>query len=319
MTANGPGTAKTAFIFPGHCVSVGMGRSEPWQNPAVERLYSYAGELLGYDIKALMLAGPLERLRQTSCAQPAVFLASLSVFLELEYLGAAADLVAGRSLGDLTAVVAAGGLSPEEGLRLIKTRGEIFERACAASPGRMSVLLGLPEDTVRRICAQAACDSGEVCAVAGVNTAENFVISGGAAALAAADRAARAAGGHVMEIHMPGAFHSPLMRGAELEFSEVLAKADFREPRLPVADDRSPGGFVAGRAGLRKFLTAQISTGVDWRRRSEILRGAGVCVLCELGPSQGMARIASGAIPGSSYYEISSSSAARAFFRERAA
>ncbi|OGR41453.1 MAG: hypothetical protein A2X35_10620 [Elusimicrobia bacterium GWA2_61_42] len=310
--------AKKAFLFPGHSVRLGMGHREPPLAPAAARLYAAAEKILGYDISALMKAGPLEELRRTRNSQPAVFLASLAAFYDLAALGVAPEILAGRSLGDLTAVVASGALSFEEGLALIKRRGEIFERACARHPGRMAVLLGLPEESARGICAQAAA-SGGVCEIAGVNTDSNFVISGTAAAVGAAERAARGSGAHVMDIAMPGPFHSSLMREAGLEFGELLDKTGFSEPRLPIVNERSPSGFVGGCAELREFLTAQIHTGVNWKQRTAIMQAAGVGVICELGPSQGMARIASGLIPGSSFYEVETHAEAAAFAASLAA
>jgi [acyl-carrier-protein] S-malonyltransferase len=299
-------TVKKAFLFPGHSVRLGMGHSEAKLPDASVLLYSKAEKILGYDLAGLMRHGPLAQLRRTIHSQPAVYLASLAPFYDLAALGVFPDALAGRSLGDFTAVVASGALSFEEGLAIIKLRAEIFERACRRNPGRMAVLLGLPEEIMRHICAEAINDTRGVCEIAGINTDRNFVVSGTFDAVNAAERKAKESGAHVMDIAMPGAFHSSLMREAELEFSEVLDKVEFLEPCVPIVDERSEGGFVGGRDGLRKFLTAQISTGVNWKQRTEIMRSMGAAVLCELGPSQGMARIASGSIPNSSFYEVES-------------
>jgi len=305
--------AKTAFLFPGHTVKLGMGGLAPGLSPAAEKLYALGEKIFGRDLRALMTAGPLEELRRTVNAQPAVFLAALVPFFDLAELGARPQLAAGRSLGDFTAVTAAGALPLETALAVVRRRSEIFERACAAAPGRMSVLLGLAEAEVRRLCDGAAAEAGGTCVVAGVNTDSNFVISGTHAAVAAAERGARALGAHIMDIAMPGAFHSPLMKQAEEEFGDYLEGVSFGEPAFPVVDDRSPSGFVSGGAGIRAFLTAQISTAVDWRRRAAILRSAGTSVICELGPSQGMARITASSIPGCAWREIADRAQAAQF------
>jgi [acyl-carrier-protein] S-malonyltransferase len=305
--------AKKAFLFPGHTVKVGMGFREPKLTAAAKELYSRAEKILGYEIPGLMRSGPLDQLRRTCNSQPAVFLSSLAVFYDLAALGTTPDFLAGRSLGDLTAIVASGALSFEEGLSVIKRRGEIFERACELHPGRMAVLLGASEERVRRICAEAAAETRGVCELAGVNTDSNFVVSGTFDAVNAAERKAKAGGAHTMDIAMPGAFHSSLMRDAGREFSEVLRGVEFRNPGIPIVDERSESGFVAGRAAVKEFLTAQISTGVNWKQRIGILRASGAAVICELGLSQGMARIASGMIPNSSYHEIETHGEAVAF------
>lgn len=310
---------KKAFLFPGHSVKIGMGHREPDPSPAASRLYALARTVLGYDISVLMRSGPLEKLRRTLHSQPAVFLASLAPFYDLAELGIFPDVLAGRSLGDFTAVVASGALPFEEGLAVISRRAEIFERSCGRNPGRMAVLLGLSESDTRRLCAEAAGRTRGVCELAGINTDLNFVISGTFDAVNAAEAEAKRRGAHVMDIAMPGAFHSSLMREAELEFAEVLDKVEFSAPRVPIVNERSESGFVRGREGLKEFLTGQISTGVNWKRRAGILRSSGAAAICELGPSQGMARIASGMIPGSSSYEIETHAEAAAFSAAMAA
>jgi [acyl-carrier-protein] S-malonyltransferase len=295
---------KTAFLFPGHTVKLGMGGLAPGLTPAVKALYALGEKIFGRDLTGLMAGGPLEELRRTLNAQPAVFLAALAPFFDLAELGVRPAVAAGRSLGDFTAVTAAGALTVEAALEVVKRRSEIFERAIARNPGRMSVFLGITEDQARRACSEAAAEAGGTCVVAGVNTDSNFVVSGTHAAVAAAERAARKLGAHIMDIAMPGPFHSPLMKEAEQEFGEYLEGVKFGEPAFPVVDDRSPSGFVQGASGIRAFLISQISTAVDWRLRAGILRTAGVSVICELGPSQGMARITAASIPGCAWREV---------------
>lgn len=295
---------KTAFLFPGHTVRIGMGGLAAGLSPEVKELYALAGKIFGRDLTGLMAGGPLDELRRTLNAQPAVFLAALAPFLDLAELGVRPAVAAGRSLGDFTALAAAGALPLEAALEAVKRRSEIFERAIARNPGRMSVFLGITEEQACSTCAEAAAEAGGTCVVAGVNTDSNFVVSGTHEAVAAAESAARKLGAHIMDISMPGPFHSPLMAEAQQEFGEYLEGVEFGEPQFPVVDDRSPSGFVSGAAGIRKFLASQISTAVDWRRRAAILRSAGVTVICELGPSQGMARITAASIPGCAWREV---------------
>ncbi len=300
----------TVCLFPGHTVKLGMGGSAGVLCREAEGLYRLGERVFGPGLVRLMAEGPLERLRATENAQPAVFLSAMAVFLTLSRLGVKPDLAGGRSLGDLTAVSAAGALAPEEALRVVRRRSEIFARCCARNPGRMSVLLGLGEEAVRAACAAGAA-AGGTCVVAGINTDSNFVISGTHAAVAAAERAARESGGHVMDIHMPGAFHSPLMREAAQEFGGFLEGVRFGGLRFPVVDDASPTGFVDNTpSGIRKFLTDQIPAPVDWRRRTAILRSAGAGLILELGPSQGMARISASSVPGCAWRDIEDGAAA---------
>ncbi|MFH1618484.1 MAG: ACP S-malonyltransferase [bacterium] len=296
--------AKKAFIFPGHCVKVGMGFKDLPLPAATAELYKRADEILGCKISDIMQYGPIEQLRSTVNSQTATFLASIAAFYDTTGSGIFPDVLVGRSQGDFTAIVASGALPFEEGLGIIRQRGAIFERACNRNPGRMAVILGLPEKTVRLICADATVEKNGVCKIAGINTDFNIVISGTIDAVNDAVDKAGKNGASIMDIAVPGPFHTPLMKEAELEYAEIFNKVIFRPPGFPIIYDFLEKGIIDSCAGLKDFSVAQITRAVNWKRKTEIMRDMGVLIFCELGPSQGMARIASGKIPGSSFYEI---------------
>jgi [acyl-carrier-protein] S-malonyltransferase len=276
---------KIAFLFPGQgAQAVGMGRELYDELPAARALFDRAGAILGFDLKALCFEGPAAALEATDVSQPAIFVASLAALEGLKRdhpdVVAACAGAAGLSLGEYTALVFAGALDFEGGLKVVRRRGEAMQAAAAAVPSGMTSVLGLDEAAVDELCRRVAGD-GRLWK-ANLLGPGNIVVSGDTSALAHVEAAATGLGAsRVIPLAVAGAFHSPLMRPADDQLAEVLAAAPIDRPRLPVYSnvDARPHPEPDD---IRRTLVAQVVGGVRWedsiashagRRLRHVLRG----------------------------------------------
>ena len=220
---------KHAYVFPGQgAQAVGMGKDLYDNVPAAKELFEKANEILGFRITDIMFAGTDEELKQTRVTQPAVFLHSV---IMAKALGVKPDAAAGHSLGEFSALVVAGALSFEDGLKLVSKRAMAMQAACEAQPGTMAAILGLEDKVVEEICASV---DGVVVA-ANYNCPGQLVISGAVEAVDAACEKAKAAGARrALRLPVGGAFHSPLMEPAKQELEKAIAEAPFQTPVCPV-------------------------------------------------------------------------------------
>jgi [acyl-carrier-protein] S-malonyltransferase len=275
---------KTAFIFPGQGAQyVAMAR-EIYDNYSFAReMFATAADIIGFDIGKLIFEGPEETLAQTENAQPAIFLAS-SVCLKAlreEAGDLKADYMAGLSLGEYTAYYAAGSISFEDGLRLVRKRGEYMELAGKLRKGTMVTILGLDEAAVRKICG-AVSETGTV-QVANLNCPGQVVISGEVdATRLAAEKATEAGARRAIELKVSGAFHSELMLGAKEKLEQELAGTEICAPKVPVIANAS-AGFVTGPDDIRCSLAAQLTSSVLWQKSMEKLIEEGVGLFVEIG------------------------------------
>ncbi len=275
---------KLAFLFPGQgSQKVGMGSDLLEVRPDVfDRYFAAADEAAGVPVRQYALEGPAESLTETNVAQPALFALSLAVLEVARELGVTADVVAGHSLGEYTASVAAGALSFEDGIRLVAERGRLMAGAQDERPGAMAAIIGLPLEALTELCAQASRTHGLV-APANLNTPTQIVVSGEVAGVEAVVEAAPTAGAEkAVRLQVGAAFHSKLMEPAQARMAELMADITWREPDVPMASNAS-GRLVTTADEVRQALIAQIASPVRWVDCVEALVGAGVGQTLELG------------------------------------
>jgi [acyl-carrier-protein] S-malonyltransferase len=282
----------TAFLFPGQASQfVGMGADLYSQNDLARRLFEEADEVMGKALTKICFEGPIEELTQTAITQPAVFVHSCAVALLLRDQGLAPSHVAGHSLGEYSALVAAGAIDFRPALELVRQRGRLMQHAGELERGKMAAIIGMEDDSVTALCAELS-PGGDVVA-ANFNAPGQVVVSGKAAAVeevarVAPDRGAKRA----IELTVSGAFHSKLMAPAAQEMQSLIAEAEFRTPQVPVITNVSAEP-VEDVGQLRQHLIAQITSPVRWTETMGYLAGAGVERALEVGPGavlKGMAR-----------------------------
>ena len=222
-----------AFVFPGQGAQFsGMGKDLYESAPLAKELFEKANEILGYRITDIMFNGTDEDLRQTKVTQPAVFLHSVISAL---CMGEAfqPEMTAGHSLGEFSALVAAGALSFEDGLKLVYARAMAMQKACEAAPSTMAAIIGLPNETIEKICHEIM-DGGDVVVPANYNCNGQVVISGTMEGIQKACEALKAAGAkRALPLKVGGAFHSPLMQPAKEELAAAIEATEFQTPKCP--------------------------------------------------------------------------------------
>jgi [acyl-carrier-protein] S-malonyltransferase len=278
---------RVAMLFPGQgSQRVGMASDlvarYPW---LVERRFAAADRLLGTELSRLCWEGPQERLRQTENTQPAVFLASIAVLDALDAEGIRPLAVAGHSLGEYTALVAAGVLRFQDALRLVRRRGELMATVNRRTPGAMAAVVGLPAETVESVCERVREGAGLV-EVANYNAPEQTVVSGERAAVERAGVLATEAGAERVTLLDVGApFHCRLMRTVESDFAAELDARPFEDPALPVVANAT-GDYVKTGAEAKQALRRQVAGPVRWTQTMRRLASDGYDCFIEVGPGR---------------------------------
>ena len=280
---------RIAFLFPGQgAQAVGMGRELDRDLPSVRALFDRAGEVLGFDLRAVCFEGPAAALEATDVSQPAIFVASLAALEDLKArqpdVVAACAGAAGLSLGEYTALVFAGALDFESGLKVVRRRGQAMQAAAAASPSGMTSLLGLDEAAVDELCRRVA-PTGRLWK-ANLLGPGNIVVSGERAALESLGPIATELGAsRVIPLAVAGAFHSDLMKPADTQLAEVLAAAPIQAPRVPVYSnvDAEPHSDPDD---LRRTLVAQVLQGVRWEDSMRRMLADDFDTFYEVGPGR---------------------------------
>lgn len=271
-----------AYVFPGQGAQfVGMGKDLYDNNAEAKEMFEKANEILGFRITDLMFNGTEEDLRQTKVTQPAIFLHSVILAKSLgdEFKP---DMVAGHSLGEFSALVAAGALSFEEGLKLVAKRAMAMQKACEAKPSTMAAVLALSDETVENLCAEVE----DVVAPANYNCPGQVVISGTIEGIDKACEKMLAAGAkRALKLKVGGAFHSPLMQPAQEELAEAIAAAEFSTPRCPVYQNVD-GKPHTDPKEIKENLIKQLTAPVRWTYDVQAMIADGVDDFTELGPGK---------------------------------
>jgi [acyl-carrier-protein] S-malonyltransferase len=276
----------TAYLFPGQgSQHVGMGRALYEREPAARTLFDRADHLLGFPLSQLCFHGPEEALTDTVNQQPALFVTSLANWAVMQEQGwPPAAYAAGHSLGEFSALAAAGSLTFDAGLALVRRRGELMQEAGAAEPGAMAAVLALDVAQVEEVCAQARAESGQPVQVANDNCPGQVVISGAQAPLQRAVALAQAAGARkVVTLPITIAAHSPLMASAAAAFARAVQQAPISAPSLPIIANTSARPLTAPEE-IRAELIAQLTGSVRWTDSMRYLRRQGVDTFVEVGP-----------------------------------
>ena len=272
-----------AFVFPGQGAQFpGMGKDLYENSPKAKELFEKANEILGFRITDIMFDGTDEDLRQTKVTQPAVFLHSVISALSMGE-GFKPDMTAGHSLGEFSALVAAGALSFEDGLKLVYARAMAMQKACEATPSTMAAIIALPDSTVEEVCKKVNDEVG-VCVAANYNCPGQIVISGAVEAIQAACEQLKAAGAkRALPLKVGGAFHSPLMQPAKEELEAAIQATEFHTPSCPVYQnvDALPH---TDPTEIKANLVAQLTASVRWTQTVQNMVADGADDFTECGP-----------------------------------
>lgn len=271
---------KKAYVFPGQGAQfVGMGKELYETSPLAKELFEKANQILGFRITDLMFEGTDEDLRQTKVTQPAIFLHSVIL---AKTLGDdfKPDMTAGHSLGEFSALVAAGALSFEDGLKLVYQRALAMQKACEMNPSTMAAVLGLPDEKVEEVCAGI----DDVVVAANFNCPGQVVISGSMSGIEKACEQMKAAGAkRALPLKVGGAFHSPLMEPAREELAKAIEATEISKPVCPVYQNVTTVGET-NPATIKKNLIAQLTSPVKWTQSVQNMIADGATEFVELGP-----------------------------------
>ena len=276
-----------AYVFPGQGAQfAGMGKDLYDSKPLAKELFDRANDILGDSITDIMFNGTDEQLKETKITQPAVFLHSVISALCLgdEFTPA---MVAGHSLGEFSALVAAGALSFEDGLRLVYARAMAMQKACEVAPGTMAAIVGLDDEIVEKICQQVS-TTGNVVVAANYNCPGQLVISGNIDAVNQACELLKEAGAkRALPLKVGGAFHSPLMQPAKDELQTAIENTTFAEPKCPVYQNVDGQPHTAPEE-IKKNLIAQLTSSVRWTSSVQNMIKDGANDFTECGPGKAL-------------------------------
>lgn len=290
-----------AIVFPGQGAQfTGMGKDLYEDNALAREMMEKANEILGFRLTDIMFEGDAEALKQTKVTQPAVFLHSvvLAKCMGEEFRP---EMVGGHSLGEFSALVAAGVLDFEDGLKLVYARALAMQKACEVTPGGMAAVMRLEDEAIEKICADVTAHAGKgVVVAANYNCPGQLVISGNREAVeVACEKLLEAGARRAMMLPVGGAFHSPLMQPAKDELEAAIAATEFHAPTCPVYQNVD-GKAHTNPEEIKQNLIAQLTSSVRWTQEVEAMVEAGATEFVECGPGQALTgmitKIAKGAV-----------------------
>ncbi|ETT63170.1 malonyl CoA-acyl carrier protein transacylase [Paenibacillus sp. FSL R7-277] len=275
--------SKIAFVFPGQgAQAIGMGKDVYEALPQSRAIFEKGDEVLGFPLSGLVFEGPDSELKQTVNTQPALVTASVAYLEALSGLQVTPDYVAGHSLGEYSALVAAGVLSYEDAVRLVRLRGQFMEEAVPGGQGAMAAVLGADREALTELC-RSITAAGTPVELANVNCPGQIVVSGSVAGVDEVVKRVKEAGGkRAIPLEVSGPFHSSLMKGAAERLAAELEKVTFNAPAMPVVVNVTAAP-VTDPEEIRKLLVEQVYSPVLWQDSVEWLIGAGVDTFVEIG------------------------------------
>ncbi|AJY76527.1 ACP S-malonyltransferase [Paenibacillus beijingensis] len=274
---------KTAFVFPGQgAQAVGMGKDVYETVQSAKAVFDQADAALGFKLSDLIFEGPDDALKQTANTQPALLTVSAALLEALKESGLTADYAAGHSLGEYSALVAAGALSFTDAVRIVRARGEFMEQAVPGGQGAMAAVLGAERDALSALCASVSAETGAV-ELANVNCPGQIVVSGTAAGVAAVvERGKEAGAKRVIPLEVSGPFHSSLMKPAAEKLAAVLENVTFSDAAVPVVANVTAQPVTA-KDEIRRLLVEQVYSPVQWEDTVRWLIAQGVDTFVEIG------------------------------------
>ena len=286
MSGQGRGIA---FVFPGQASQREEMAAELLEHtPEARELFRRAGEVLGLDLAGVCTTGNEALLMRTDIAQPALLTTSVAWLAAVRGRGIEATVVAGHSLGEFSAWVAAGALAFEPAVRLVRRRGELMAEAAQRNPGGMLAIIGLPNERVAEICERAG--AAGLVRPANFNAPGQLVVSGQAEALDRVAELARAGRGKAIPLKVSGAFHSPLMDDAAYQFSRLVSALQINEPRVPVVANATAEPVTAA-DGVRQAMSKQMTSPVRWTASVHRMIADGTSLFAEIGPGQVLTKL----------------------------
>jgi [acyl-carrier-protein] S-malonyltransferase len=278
-------SSSIAFLFPGQgSQTVGMGKELAGKYPVARRTFEEADEALGYKLSELCFDGPEEKLKLTEVTQPAILTTSVAAWRVLQERGLVPDFVAGHSLGEYSAHVAAGTLTFADAVRTVRNRGKYMQEAVPVGVGAMAAILGMPIEKVSQIAADAA--QGEVCQAANINSPEQIVISGHSGAVERSIKLATERGAKkAVRLPVSAPFHCSLMQPAQDRLAADLRDLTFQNPSYPVACNVDAALVTSGEAS-REALIRQVTDTVRWEPSVRLLIDQGATLFIEVGPGR---------------------------------
>ena len=280
--------AKVAFLFPGQGAQyVGMGKELAEQHPSVARMFEQANDLLGFDLTHLCWEGPEEELKKTANQQPAILTVSAACLSLLTEAGIRPDVVAGLSLGEYSALVAAGVLTFEQAVPLVRKRGTYMQEAVPMGVGGMAAILGMETDALDQICAEVRQETGLLVEGANYNCPGQVVVSGHIPAVERVMARVSESGGKAVKLSVTAPFHSELLKPAGDMLAEALASVELLGARVPVVANVT-ADYVTEAPAIRDLLIRQVYSPVRWEESVRRMIADGVDLFIEVGPSRAL-------------------------------